>query len=337
MTDNVTAIEEYQNTKALSLPGVTALAEMSDAEFDLRLEAMKKHSERIKKMQLAIMEEGVDYGVLPGINKPTLYKPGAEKLCEAYQLRSDFIHERLPGDGVTAPNVAYIVRCELHLGNIAGPVVGVGHGAANSWETKHRYRRGERICPSCGAIGTIKKSTFKPEWYCFEKKGGCNAKFALNDPAITQQVVGDVDNPDPWDLENTILKMAEKRAFVDVTLRATASSGIFTQDIDDDAPPQEPPQAPPPPQERTQTESTAPAANNEPAYAKQLVKDSTVKCRAWMFSTIRDKWHMEHNDVLKLLGIESFSKDRGEKTVGQVLDEIQGHVDRTNAEELNRH
>lgn len=333
MNDNVTAIEEYQNSKALSLPGVTALAEMTDDEFDQRLTAMKRHIERIKKMQLAIMDEGVDYGVLPGINKPTLYKPGAEKLCEAYQLRSDFTHERHPGDGVTAPNVAYIVRCELHLGNIAGPIVGIGHGAANSWETKHRYRRGQRVCPRCGAVGTIMKSSYKPEWFCFDKKGGCKATFDLNEPSITQQAVGDVENADPWDLENTILKMAEKRAFVDVTLRATASSGIFTQDVEDEVQPDAPPppkEAPHPPQTPQAAEpppSAPPVTKNEPRYASQLIKETTVACRAWMFSTIRDKWHLEHEAVLKLLGIESFSKDRGDRTVGQVLDEIAAKVE----------
>jgi len=39
--------------------------------------------------------------------------------------------------------------------------------------------------------------------------------------------------PDPADVENTILKMAQKRAMVAATLSATAASDIFTQDIED--------------------------------------------------------------------------------------------------------
>ena len=38
----------------------------------------------------------------------------------------------------------------------------------------------------------------------------------------------------PW---NTLLKMADKRAFVGAVLKATASSGLFTQDLEDEAPP----------------------------------------------------------------------------------------------------
>lgn len=39
---------------------------------------------------------------------------------------------------------------------------------------------------------------------------------------------------DVFNLANTILKMAKKRAFVDAVLLATRSSDIFTQDIEDD-------------------------------------------------------------------------------------------------------
>lgn len=40
-------------------------------------------------------------------------------------------------------------------------------------------------------------------------------------------------NPDPLDLDNTIVKMARKRALVDATLLATATSGLFSQDLED--------------------------------------------------------------------------------------------------------
>lgn len=47
-------------------------------------------------------------------------------------------------------------------------------------------------------------------------------------------------NQDPFNMANTILKMAKKRAFVDAVLSATRSSDIFTQDIEDDLVKQEP-------------------------------------------------------------------------------------------------
>jgi ssDNA-binding Zn-finger/Zn-ribbon topoisomerase 1 len=112
-------------------------------------------------------------------------------------------------------------------------------GAANSFEKKHRYRGAKRSCPSCGCEGTIKRSSYEKDgdkgWYCHTKVGGCGANFLSTDTAITEQQGGQVDNPDPWDVENTLLKMASKRAQVDATLRVTATSGLFTQDLEDQA------------------------------------------------------------------------------------------------------
>ena len=34
----------------------------------------------------SVMQDGQDYGVIPGTDKPTLYKPGAEKLCVTFRL-----------------------------------------------------------------------------------------------------------------------------------------------------------------------------------------------------------------------------------------------------------
>lgn len=42
-----------------------------------------------------------------------------------------------------------------------------------------------------------------------------------------------IPNPEICDLVNTILKRAVKRAYVDAAKRATATSGIFTQDVED--------------------------------------------------------------------------------------------------------
>ena len=236
--------------------GTLALASMSDAEFGTRLASLRRGRDRIATIQRELMDPDVDYGTIPGTPKPTLLKPGAEKLCDWYGLRADFIPDRVIGDGVTAPTLAYQTRCELHLGTLDGPVVAVGYGSANSWERKHRYRRAERACPDCGVIGSLLRSKQgKAEWFCWSKKGGCGKTFRLDDPRVMGQALGDVENPDPWDLDTTLLKMAEKRAHVDATLRGTASSGLFTQDVEDQVRP--PSDEPPPPPEPTIAERVA--------------------------------------------------------------------------------
>jgi hypothetical protein len=211
------------------------MAMMPEEEFRSRLEALKRGQERIQTVKRELMKPDVHYGVIPGTDKPTLYKPGAEVLCSLYSLRADFTPTVEVGDGELTPHLRVSVRSQLHLGDLSGPVVAVGHGAANSWESKHRYRREGRVCPECGTAGSVikGKEEYGGGWICWARKGGCGAKFADGAPAIVDQVVGNTENPDPFDLENTLVKMAEKRAFTDVTLRATASSDLFTQDVED--------------------------------------------------------------------------------------------------------
>jgi hypothetical protein len=220
--------------------GMLAMATMSESEFEVRLLALKRGQERIKRIKQELMEEDAHYGVIPGTKKPTLLKPGAEVLCSIYGLRPDFIPTLEVGDGITSPTLRVTMRCELHLGDIAGPVVAVGYGSANSWERKHRYRRGERVCPACGVVGQVikGKDEYGGGWLCWKSKGGCGAKWPDGAPEIEGQQCGDVANPDPYDLENTLVKMAKKRAHIDAALTGTASSDLFTQDLEELGPSQ---------------------------------------------------------------------------------------------------
>lgn len=255
MSDTSTAIVEAaasQGSDHLAVvgreSGVMALATMSEEDFEHRLAALKKGQDRVRKIQQELMvgpsednPEGEDYGVIPGTKKPTLLKPGAEKLCNVYGLVPTFDEVWIEGDGLTSPHLRCRITCHLHRGTAEGPVVGEGKGAANSWEKKHRYRGALKACPSCGCEGTIRRSSFVKDgdrgWYCHGKAGGCGDQFLSKDPRITEQQAGQVENPDPFDVENTLLKMAKKRAHVDATLTVTATSGLFTQDMEDVDPP----------------------------------------------------------------------------------------------------
>lgn len=277
---------DQQQPQALAVvPPVTgtyALAMQTDEEFERRLAGIRQGQKRIKQMQLELLVEGVDYGNVPGVDKPSLGKPGAEKLCVAYGLAARVETELAVGDGKTAPLITYHATCYLHLGSLDGAVVGVGHGTCNSWESKYRYRNADRVCPKCKKPTIIKgKAEYGGGWLCFAKKGGCGAKFGDGDLAITGQQTGQVENPDPYDLANTIMKMAEKRSHVDATLRTTAASGIFTQDVEDNvgAEPATPgaPAAAPEPKAKPAARSapkTAPARSNEPPALDDAELDS---------------------------------------------------------------
>jgi len=178
-----------------------------------------------------VMKPDKDYGIIPGTGaKPTLLKPGAEKLCSLF----GFVPQFVKTDSIIDfdKGLFYLeYRCELWRN---GALVATGIGSCNSHETKYRYRKAERVCPACGASTIIKgKAEYGGGWLCFAKKGGCNAKFSDHDPAIVGQETGQIKNPDVADLANTILKMADKRALVAATLIATGLSEYFTQDIED--------------------------------------------------------------------------------------------------------
>ncbi len=238
-----------------SFDGVAALGAMPEGEFREKLAQLVAGRDRIELIKRTLMKEGVHFGTIPGTPKPTLYQPGAQLLGMVFGLRATFVQEVEYGDGVNAPDIRCRSLCELHLGDTSGPIVGTGNGAANTWEAKHRWRRGDRACPSCGVEGAIIRAKYgKKGWLCYIKKGGCGAEFLKADPAIMDQVVVDVENPNPHDLENTVIKVAEKRAYVGAMLRTTASSGTFTQEIEPGDGPEDDGGRPGPPEEQAPIE-----------------------------------------------------------------------------------
>ncbi|KKK60242.1 hypothetical protein LCGC14_3026330, partial [marine sediment metagenome] len=230
-TVDVEALEPLRQTalEGPSFDGVAALGAMPEGAFQEKLAQLVSGRDRVELIKTTLMKEDVHFGTIPGTQKPTLLQPGAQLLGMVFGLRATFVQEVEYGDGVTAPDIRCRSLCELHLGDTSGPIVGTGNGAANTWEAKHRWRRGDRACPSCGVEGAIIRSKYGNKgWHCYDKKGGCGADFVKSDPQIMDQHVGDVENANPHDLENTVIKVAEKRAFVGAMLRTTASSGTFT-------------------------------------------------------------------------------------------------------------
>lgn len=197
----------------------------------LPVETIKHQIQVIQEVMAQAMVKDTHYGVIPGCgDKPTLLKAGAEKLCLTFRLSPTYTVTKTELGG---GHREYEVRCTLtHIPS--GQVFGEGVGICSTHESKYRYRKAERTCPSCGASSIIKgKAEYGGGWLCFAKKGGCGAKFSDNDDSITGQIVGRVENPDIADSYNTVLKIAKKRAHVDAVLTATAASDIFAQDLED--------------------------------------------------------------------------------------------------------
>lgn len=180
----------------------------------------------------SVLRENLDYGKIPGCgDKPVLFKPGAEKISTLFGFRESI--ERLEAvkdwtgkDFNGEPFFSFEYLCTLRdrHNNVIAQCV----GSCNSWETKYRFRKAERSCPTCGAASIIKgKKEYGGGWVCFKNKGGCGAKFADGATEIEGQESGLVANTQVFDQINTIDKMAQKRAFVGAVILAANASNFF--------------------------------------------------------------------------------------------------------------
>ena len=179
-----------------------------------RLATMRNKLDITQQFFREVMVPEVDYGTIPGTPKPTLYKPGAEKLCELYGFAIEMADKREERDFKTGFYLAEVTVRLRH--RCTGQVVAEGVGEANVYEAKYRWRWvGERDLPK----GMDKENLLAKEFS--SRDGGSKwSKYRI-------------ENADLFDQWNTVLKMAKKRALVDATLSATRSSGIFSQSEDD--------------------------------------------------------------------------------------------------------
>lgn len=100
------------------------------------LDAVKNTLSKINQFQMVIqntLKENQDYGIIPGTTKPTLLKPGAEKILMLMGLTSEFhVTERI--QDYDKGFFAFTVRCELFKNGIK-ITEGVGH--CNTKEKKY--------------------------------------------------------------------------------------------------------------------------------------------------------------------------------------------------------
>jgi len=206
----------------------TALALPDEEQFKHDMQAINRFQQIVHKTMIV----DLDYGVIPGTQKPTLLKPGAEKIAKLLGLSDQYeILDR--AEDWDKPLFRYLIKCRLiHLASNA--VISEGLGECNSMESKYRWRDAKRKCPYCGAEAIIKgKIQYGGGWICYGKIGGCGEKWLDGAPEIENQKIGRVENEDIYSQVNTILKMAKKRALVDAALSAGRLSDIFTQDVED--------------------------------------------------------------------------------------------------------
>jgi len=158
-------IQEYNQNQAISIIDTVSINQ---------IQMIMQKITQFQKVIQDNMRQNHDYGIVPGTNKPTLLKPGAEKILVLLGLRSEFEIVDSTRDFQNG-FFQYQVRCKL-------------------------YREDMLITEGLGSCNTKEKKYI---------------------------------NQDPFSIDNTILKMAKKRALVDAALLVGSLSDIFTQDLED--------------------------------------------------------------------------------------------------------
>ena len=156
----------------------------------------------IQEVMNAVMKKDVHYGIIPGCDKPSLYKPGSEVLLATFQIAPSIFVEDLSTDD----SIRYRVRVVGTHGP-SGVVLGEGIGECSSNEAKYKWRK-----------------AYDDEFNATAE----NRRRITFGKYKNKQV-----RTEPADMANTILKMAKKRAQVDMTLTVTGASDCFDQDIED--------------------------------------------------------------------------------------------------------
>lgn len=278
------------------------------------IETMKRQVNLIQQAMKDIMIDGTHFGKIPGCgDKPTLLKPGAEKICLLFRLRASFQVEEKKLDGW---HKEFYVVCSLMSSD--GSLVGQGVGSASTMESKHRWRYAEA------------ESTGQPvpkEYWALKNEGRTQEmQEALGGQSFVAKKTEDgwmickrgdhkVENSDIADVYNTVLKMAKKRAHVDATLTATAASDLFTQDLEDLPAEQLQSKVAAPNKESEKPKKQAKKAKSEPETSTLINKDD---CYVYDITEAKKKVSVE--DGKRIIGDvfrqhAGFCEDQDNQTV----------------------
>jgi hypothetical protein len=163
----------------------------------------------IAQMMATVMKKDIDYGTIPGTPKPTLYKPGSEKLLSMFHLTAKPIVDDLSTPDCMRFRV-FVQITEMGTGRYLGE----GVGEASSAETKYQWR--SIVCEE--EFQTTPDDRRRTIWKD-KQYGRSVTPFPLKQVRTCME-----------DIANTVLKMAKKRAQIDAVLTVTAASDVFMQD-----------------------------------------------------------------------------------------------------------
>jgi len=113
-------------------------------EFAITINEAKDRISMLQNFVKEMMVPNVDYGLIPGCQKPSLYKSGAEKLCDVYGFSKQLeVTNRIEDweHGIFAYEVKMIL-----ISKRTGQIEAEGIGSCNSRERKYKNQDGFTLC-----------------------------------------------------------------------------------------------------------------------------------------------------------------------------------------------
>ncbi len=214
-------------------------------------EEVKRNIQRLERVIKEVMREGIDYQTLPGTDKPTLLKPGAERLLQFFGFGHrvslvDKVEDWQAGFFYYRYKVTIFKSHLLPDGTVYEQTIAECEGSCNSKEDRYRWRWMEEKDLPFGADKRKLKTKDARKWvFRSELPEGVDPDTLPQEQRESKKtgkpytvyqigtVMYRVENDDPYTLVNTYQKMAIKRPFVGATLQATGTSNMFTQDLED--------------------------------------------------------------------------------------------------------
>lgn len=157
------------------------------------LNALKEQRGLLAEFVTSQLKKDNDYGIIPGTKRPSLFKPGAEKIRGLFGLNVTLECTDKVLDHATNFSM-YTYKAKVFKND---NLIAECEGSTNSQEQKYKERKVWRQKPNGPGKEQISEIT----------------------PI--------------YDILNTLQKMAQKRAFVGAIIIAVGASDFFTQDIDD--------------------------------------------------------------------------------------------------------
>jgi len=113
-------------------------------EFAISIAQAKDRITLLQSFVKEMMLPNVDYGLIPGCQKPSLYKSGAEKLCDVYGFSKQLeVTNRIEDweQGIFAYEVKMIL-----ISKRTGLIEAEGIGSCNNRERKYKNQDGFTLC-----------------------------------------------------------------------------------------------------------------------------------------------------------------------------------------------